>query len=64
MIKKLLTVLYADDDIFFFDEYSDDAIFFCNQMGILRVDVNDINLNDTDYDEDDPETIIHIRLLA
>ena len=33
-------------------------------MGILNTDLNNINLDDTDYDEDDPETIIYIRLLA
>ena len=31
-------------------------------MGILNIDINNINLDDTDYDEDDPETIIHVRL--
>ena len=30
--------------------------FFCNETGILSIDTN--------YDEDNPETIIHIRLLA
>ena len=29
-------------------------------MGILSIDLNDINLDDTYYDGDDPETIIHI----
>ena len=33
-------------------------------MDILSIDRNNINLDDTNYDEDDPETIIHIRLLA
>ena len=33
-------------------------------MGILSIDLNNINLDDTNYDEDDPETIIHVRLLA
>ena len=33
-------------------------------MGILNTDLNNINLDDTDYDEDDSETIIYIRLLA
>ena len=31
-------------------------------MGIIRIDLNNINLDDTNYD--DPETIIHIRLLV
>ena len=33
-------------------------------MGILSIDINNINLDDTNYDEGDPETVIHIRLLA
>ena len=34
-------------------------------MGILGVDVDKINLDDKyDFDEDDPETIVHVRLLA
>ena len=33
-------------------------------MDILSVGLNNINLDDTNYYEDDPETIIHVRLLA
>ena len=33
-------------------------------MGIVRIDLNNINIDNTNYDEDDSETIIHIRLLA
>ena len=32
-------------------------------MGILNIDLNNINL-DNDFDEDDPDTAILIRLLA
>ena len=35
MIKKLFTALYADENTFYFNEGSDDAIFHCNGMGIL-----------------------------
>ena len=56
MIKKLLTALYVDDNILYFNEDSGDAILSCNKMGILSVDIN-INLDDTNYDEDDPEAI-------
>ena len=27
-------------------------------MGILNMDINNMNLDDTDYDEDGPDTII------
>ena len=33
-------------------------------MGILNIDINNVNLDDTNYNEDDSKTIIHIRLLA
>ena len=56
MIKKLLTALYADDNVLYFDEESRDAVFCCN--------LNNINLDDTNYDKDNPGTIIHIRILA
>ena len=32
-------------------------------MGVLNIDLNNINL-DSNFDEDDPDTIILIRLLA
>ena len=39
-------------------------IFCYNHMGILSVYFNNISLDDTNYDEYDSETIIHIRFLA
>ena len=33
-------------------------------MDILSVDLNNINLDDVNFDEDDRETIINVRLLA
>ena len=33
-------------------------------MGILNIDLNNVNLDDTNYNEDDPETVIHLRLLV
>ena len=57
-------MINADYSILFFNKDSGDAIFSCNKMDILSTDLNNINLNDTNYDEDDPETIIHVKLLA
>ena len=62
MINKLLTALYADNNILYFNEDSGDAIFSSNELGILGIDPNNINHDCTDYDEDDPETITHIKL--
>ena len=33
-------------------------------MGIPNIDLNNINLDDTNYDKDDPDSIIYVRLLA
>ena len=35
MIKKLFTALYADENILYFNEGSDDAVLNCNGMDIL-----------------------------
>ena len=64
MIKRLLTAVYADENILYFNKDSSNVVFNCNGMGILNIDLNNINLDDTNYDEDDPDTIILIILLA
>lgn len=33
-------------------------------MGFLCVDLNNINLDNVNFDEDNPETITHARLMA
>ena len=33
-------------------------------MGILSVDINNINFDNVNFDGDDPATIIHVRLKA
>ena len=40
----------------FFDEDSGDFTFCCDEMGILSVNLNNINL-DNNFDEDNPDTI-------
>ena len=61
---KTFTALHADDSLISFDQNSSDAIFSCNEKVILFMDPNNINLDNTNYDEDDPETIIHARVLT
>ena len=63
MIKKLFPALYADKNILYFNEDSCDSVFDCNGMGILNRDLNNINF-DNKFDEDVPDTIVRIRLLA
>ena len=45
-----------------FNEDSGNVIFSCNELRILNIDINNINL-DNNFDEDDPDNIIYIRLL-
>ena len=44
------------------------VIFIANQRHIPAVDLDKINLenkyNDNNFDEDDPDTIIHVKVLA
>ena len=51
-------------NLLYFNEYSGNPTFCFNEMGILDTDLNNINLDDTNYDESDHEYIIHIRLLV
>ena len=60
MIKKLFTV-YADENILYFDENSGNVVFNCNGMGIINIELNNINI-DNNFDENDPGTIILIKL--
>ena len=64
MIRIPFTALYADENIHYFNEDSCNVVFICNGMGILNIDFNNINLDDTNYDEDDPDTIIFVRILT
>ena len=58
MIKNLFTALQAEDNIVYFNEDSGNFMFSSNKMGIVSIDLNNIDLYDTNYYEDDPETII------
>ena len=55
--------MYADENVLYFNEDSADVTFCCDEMGILSVNLNNVNL-DINFDEDDPGTIILIRLLV
>ena len=63
IIKKLYTVLYADEDMLYFNEDADNVIFCCNKMGIHRVNYKNIS-RDNNFDEDDPDNIILVTPLA
>ena len=43
--------MYADENILYFNEHFDNVVFNCNEMGILNIDLNNINL-DNNFDEE------------
>ena len=58
IIRKLHEALFADEDF-------EKVTFFANKtMGVLSVDLNKTNLDEVDFYEHNPETIIHIRIFA
>ena len=57
MIKELFTVLYADENVFYFNGDSDNDVLFLNEMGILNIVLKNTNL-DNNFDEDDPDILL------
>ena len=58
MIKIVFTDFYTDESILYFNEDSGNVVITCNGMGIFDTDLNNINLDDTNYDKDNPDIII------
>ena len=56
MIKKLFATLSSDDNTLYFSEYSCNVVFSCNELGILNIDLNNINL-DNNFGERDPDIL-------
>ena len=54
-------VVFSTNDIDV-DIDSNIATFLSDGMDLVTIDLNNINLDDY-FDEDDPETIIHVRLM-
>ena len=52
MIKELFTALCTDQTVLYFNDEPGNAVFFCNELGILNVDINNINL-DNNFDSFD-----------
>ena len=64
MIKKLYNTIFADNNILLFEESFDNFTFSSGETGILSVDLNNTNLDDANFFEDDTETVIYVRFLA
>ena len=64
MILKILNAaLCSDENILYFNEDSGNGFCSSNETDIPNTDLNNINL-DNNLDEDDPNTIILIRISA
>ena len=64
MLEKLDNALKANDNTLVDNEDCDWITFIANQGHILAVDLDKINLDKNNFDDDDPDTSIHVRLLA
>ena len=60
MIKKILTSLYADESILYFNKDASHDFFQCNDMCVPSIDLNNISHADTNYDGDNPETELFV----
>ena len=47
-----------------FSKESANIWFYSNEIGFISVNVNNINFYDANFDENDPETIIHVSLMV
>ena len=65
MIKKPHNALLTDGHMLFIHDDSVDITFSSDEMDILSVDLNNININiDVNFEDDDSEIIIYVRLMA
>ena len=64
MLEKLDDVVLSNEDIDLDDIDLDIVTFFSYSVGLCNTDLNNINLDDDNFYEDDPEIIIHVRLTA
>ena len=56
--------VYSDIYKIYFDEDFGNLVFNYNEVGIFNIDINTINLEDTNFEEDDSRIIVHVILLA
>ena len=64
LLKKLDDALFANYDTLFFVRDSGNITFSSDEIGILSVYFDKINFDDANFEKDDLETIIHVRLMT
>ena len=64
ILEKFSDSLLANDDALIFDEYFGKVTFYANQIGILGVDFDKLTLMVIIIYQNDPDTILNVRLLV
>ena len=66
MLEKLDNSVFNNDDIFSHDVDSNFITFLGDDMGFNTIDLNNIKLDEggNNFDEEDSETIINVRLIT
>ena len=64
IIEELHNAIFSNDDIVSGDIDSDIVTFFSNGICLKSINLNNINTNHDNFDDHDPETISHARLMG
>ena len=64
MLEKLDNDVFSKDDVDPDDRNSDITTFLSEDMGLVTVDLNNINLDENNFNDDDRINIIHARLIV
>ena len=64
MLEKRDDVVFANDDIVFINWDYDNVSCFGDDMALVNINVNNVSLDDDNFDDDDPKTVIHVRIMA
>ena len=64
MLEKLDNAVFFTDDVELDDIDSNIVAFFSDGMGLNTINFNSINLDDDNFNENDPDAMINVRLLT
>ena len=62
-VEKLGDIEFSSDDTVF-DNVDSDVTFFNDDMVLVNTDLYNVCLDEVNFDDDDPEAIIHARLIV
>ena len=63
-IRHKKCVKFFNDDIVFVNAHSNNVTFFSDDIGLVNADHNNVSLHEDNFDNDNPDTIAHVRLMA